>query len=360
MQTPNPNNKRTRARLKNALGMTLACLSPDEPRPLGTRFIDRYYSQQQNEVSRWLRQTLLTEHKSSFKFGSGKSECKTYTYNPRGVALIKQLLDDETVYNSNSNLSYEQQVKQHSRRMAVEWVDTVFDIDDIEYADKSNRLWHPIQNLPKETRKDYFYRVDMPAQYDIVACAPNLLHQRSWRHSYGLVLESIDDYTQNRSAIRKKLADEAELPVNNIKQLINSFFAGASLGANPKFECWNLCGGDVAKIKFLQQHPFIIDLKSDIKEMWNYLKPELNTTTITDRKGRTRKLVLTPSNKWNLYFQLERSVLNSIRNYLDQFDIKHFLLHDAFASPVLSDEMITDLIEFVRIETGFFIELERD
>ena len=339
--------------------MTLGVLDAEKPQQLGTRFIDKYYGQGQKPVSQWLRRTLLRVHDDTWAFGD-KTKCKTYTLNPKGVELVRDMLNLPVNYTCNSMLSVERQISAQNAQIAQEWLDNAFDLSTVEYTQKSNRLWHPVQNIPKQTRTDYFYRQGLPAQYDIVACAPTLLHQMSWRYSYGHWLEFIGEYTENRKSVRERIASEVELDVKNIKMLINSLFAGGRLAANPDSFCWGLCEGDVAKIKFLQQHPYVMGLKDDIRQMWEYLRPELKTHTYITKTGKERKITMSSRNKWDLYFRLERSVMKSIQNSLDLFELKYFLLHDAFASSVLPDNFIDYLQVRVFEDTGFDIKLERD
>lgn len=349
MKTPNFENARTRKTLKNAIGMTIACLDAEKPRNLGTRFIDRYYGQQGKPTGDWLRKTLLISHSNTWSYGK-RSKCKTYTYNPGGIELIKSILNYTTTIHQQTELD---------RTLALEWVKDTFVFDDIEYEDKSNRLWNPIQNLPKAIRSAYLSEMGLCYQYDMICAAPTLLHQMSWRHSHGHVLEYIDDYINNRTDIRNKLANETGLPVANIKILINGLFAGARFGANKHCSTYQYVNQDRTIIEFLKQHVWFTGLRNDINQMWEYLRPELPVITKTLKNGKTRKEQMTPRNKWNLYFSLERSVLNEIRSYLELEEVnkKYFLIHDAFVSESLPFG-IDDLERWIYERTGFNINLE--
>jgi len=354
MKTPNFANARTRKTLKNALGMTLGCLSADKPRPLGTRFIDKYYGQQQNTTSKWLRNTLLHCTDESFNMETGK--CKTYTYKPEGVAIIANILN----YNALPDPVVETQI-------TVEWMHNKFcKVEDINYTDKSNRLWCDQQNIKRNKRNIWLAEQGLTHHYDIQTAAPALLYQKSWQYSGGVVLETIDFYINNKNSVRQKLQDETQLDYDTVKQLLNAMFAGAIIGANPKFSIFNLVNCDVAMIKYLQQDPFIQALKLDIKEMWDYLKPTIPFRQATlhgslryKNDGSPWKAPINAKDKWHVYFCLERSVLEAIKRYLNEIGVKYFLIHDAFASEPLPYG-IDDLQMYIQTETGFLLNFDKE
>lgn len=345
----NTNNKRTRKTIKRALGMTLGMLQEDKPRQLSTRFIDRHFSAQTNTTGCWLRETLLIKH-SNWNMLTGK--CIEYTLNPEGVRTVKQILDIPQTVNTR-HLAIQ------NRGLGLEWAAQEYDFESVEYQDKSNRLWHPIQNMPKSIRNAYLKTQDLHLQYDIRSAAPSLLYQHSWKYSGGVVLDTIDHYIHNKDSVRVRLAAEAGLPLQNIKVLINSLFAGAVLGASARFSCWEYCNRDASIIEFLKQHPYIVDLRANIKEMWEYLRPALPITTKTLSNGKTRRVQMSPRNKWHLYFGLERSVLNEVRSYLELVGAKYFLIHDAFVTNSLPYG-IDDLSMWVEAGSGFCVRFDKE
>lgn len=353
---PNFNDARTRRRMKSALGMTLGCLTDTKPRPLGTRFIDKHFGQAQHQFSIWLRNQLLICTDNNYNKDTGK--VKEYIYNTEGVNRIKEILDCSFEYKPHAISSYIHQKTLSNHNLAVEWARDTYEFTD-EYEDKSNRLFHPVQFMRKHTRNSFLKEHGMQIQYDIRTAAPTLLHQRSWIYSYGHVLETIDHYTNNKSDIRKKLSHETGLPEENIKVLINSLFAGASLGTSSRFSCWNYCNQDPVIIDFLKQHPYIIALRADIKQMWEYLRPELPVYQVTTQTGLKRNMQMTPRNKWHLYFSLERQVLNEIRSYLIECGLDYFLIHDAFVSKELPFG-VSDLEMWIEAGTGFKINFDQE
>jgi hypothetical protein len=351
LKQPDFSNARTRRTIQRALGMTLGCLHDQKPRELGTRYIDQYYGQQQNTTGQWLRKTLLVTHKHTWHFGN-TSSCKSYTYSPQGVELVKSLLCMPVESSPRHTVLA-------NRNLGIQWANREFDINHVAYTDKSNRLWHPIQNMPKSIRSAYLKGCGLRVQHDIRSAAPSLLYQMSWRYSHGIVLETIDHYIHNKSSVRQQLSVETGLPIQNIKVLINSLFAGAVLGAHSKFSCWEYCNQDRSIIKFLQQHPYISDLIADIKQMWEYLRPLLPVHIQKLKNGGTRRVQMTPRNKWHLYFSLERQIINEIRSYLELVGVKYFLIHDAFVSEPLPYG-IDDLKYWILAGSGFNVEFDKE
>lgn len=340
----NLQNKRTRKTIKSALGMTLGCLTEDKPRELGKHFIDKHYSQQSCNTGRWLRSHLLIEHGSNWNRLTGK--CKTYTYSAEGVEYIKQVL--------NLANTPKQEIVSSS-------IQQLFDTELVtkqfvyKVAEQSKRLVHPLQNYKKEYKRLVLAQNNLGYEYDIVCSAPTLLHQFSWNYSHGHILESIDEYITNRSVVRKRLAQETQLCEKNIKKIISALFSGGKLAANKYSSLFELCEYDAARVMYLQQDQFVRQLRADIRVMWNYIKPHLQSTGIAKHTKRYITY-MTPKNKWNLYFQLEREVLDSINLYLCNRSIDVFLEHDGFTS---SDQVdVVELSDWVKCNTGFDVSFE--
>ena len=91
--------------------------------------------------------------------------------------------------------------------------------------------------------------------------------------------------------------------------------------------------------------------------MWDYIKLVLPKRTIIGTKTKKeRNLPLNSKQKWGLYFDLERKVLNAVRKYLDQKEIKYFLEHDGWTT---NEELnMNELTTFIEQETGFMIQLD--
>jgi hypothetical protein len=163
-------------------------------------------------------------------------------------------------------------------------------------------------------------------------------------------------YLKNRTLIRNDLALRADISADVSKELINALFAGARLGLIEDSAIYQLLEGDIAKIHYLKQDPFVSGLRDEIKIMWDYIKPVMPKTIITTKTGQQRQLPISSKQKWNLYFALEMKVLTAITDYLTETNNKFFTEHDGWCCERQVEKI--ELKNFVRNKTGFDIELD--
>ncbi len=397
---PNPKEKRTQRRMKQALGFVRGCMSETKPHSWSTRYIDKHLGQINNNLGKFLRRHLIKETNSKYVKGhTTKGICKQYTLNKLGYDYIKELYTTKSyisfpawkshldslsnikksvelgsLLESDNYITYPSALQLNDSGLVHDWcIDqfkTEFDNLQFIYEDKSNRLWHPVQNIRKQDKNKIFSEYGLKYQYDITCCAPTLIHQYS--HQVPLIVKdgkyiqgpmdlylfAVQRYLQDRVSVRKEISQQAEIPMQLVKIIINALFAGAQLGHNPTSAIYKLLNGDKARIEFLKQHPFITELRSDIKTIWEYLRPVMTTRYKTTKSGKRRKLALSSRDKWNLYFDLERQVLNVIRSYLDSTGNKYFLEHDGFTTQLEVNQ--TELLEVIYQKTGFILEFDME
>jgi hypothetical protein len=224
------------------------------------------------------------------------------------------------------------------------------------YMDKSNRLWHPLQQVRREFKKTILADADLIHQYDIKCCAPTLLLQHAQSLGYDEYPFALMRYINNRTQVRNELAALINVHPDIIKQLINAMFCGAKLGNNKEFALSKLLDHDAARIRVLQDNTFIQELKINIKHMWQAIEPSMTKTTTTDKNNKQRKVPLSSKHKWNRYFELERITLNAVRQYLSDTNNKCFLEHDGWTTSVKINE--SSLRDYVHQTTGFTIVLD--
>lgn len=389
---PNFSDPRIQTRIKHALGFVRGCMSETKSHSWSTRYIDKHLGQINHNLGKFLRKHLLIETNSNWNKDSGI--CKEYKLNKEGYEYIKYMYTYKQ-YVSISNWKSLNDIKMNSElaslldsndyyisypiasqvgdsRIVNDWCKeefrTEFNSLHFLYEDKSNRLWHPLQNVRKQDKHNIFRELNLIYQYDIVCCAPTLIHQYS--HQVPLIIENgkyiqgsmdlylfaVQRYLSDRQIIRKEIAQQTEIPLQLVKVIINALFAGAQLGNNPTCAIYKLLNGDKARIEFLKQHPYIIELRNDIKTIWEYLRPVMTTRYITSKSGKRRRLALSSRDKWNLYFDLERQVLNVIRSYLDSTGNKYFLEHDGFTTQLEVNQ--TELLQIIYEKTGFILNLD--
>jgi len=171
-----------------------------------------------------------------------------------------------------------------------------------------------------------------------------------------LWLPNLQAYLADRAQVRNELAQRADISVELAKEIINALFAGARIALNEDSAIYQLLEGDIARIHYLKQDPFISGLRDEIKIMWDYIKPVMPKRTITTKTGQEKRLPISSKQKWNLYFELELRVLTAITEYLNLTGNKFFTEHDGWCCERAVDEM--ELIDFVRTKTGFAIKLD--
>ena len=366
--TPNLKDPRTQKRVKKAIAFANAFLSDTKPRDWSTRYIDKYFGQQQNDLSKWLRAKLLIC--TNERYTKGQKHCKKYIKNTAGQNELVSYLKDHSLYPSVL------QVPQTSNLSAVQITKDVINEEfgaelkskNFTYEDKSNRLWHDLQRVRKEIKQSIFSDSGMKYNYDIQCCAPTLIHQYSqqipevihndkWIQGHmDLYLFALRKYLKDRKEVRTELANQAEITYDQAKEIINALLMGAQLGMNYKSDIYKLLDGDKARIEFLKQHEFIKQLREDIKTCWEYIKPTLSVTYITDKNHKQRRLGIRSKQKAGVYFDLERKVLNASRDYLGRTNNKYFLEHDGFVCEKEINK--EELSKWIYNNTGFVVELD--
>jgi hypothetical protein len=224
------------------------------------------------------------------------------------------------------------------------------------YKEKTFRLWHGFQSVKSEYRKPILASYGYQYEYDIVACAPTLLLQYSRQLGNDLPMPRIQEYLKDRSLVRARLAKEAELNVKDVKILINALFCGAKLGNNKEYSLSRLLKHDESRIIFLRQEPFLSELIEEIRIMWSYIYSIIPRVKQPDKNGKLRLKIITSSERWNIYFRLEGTVLASIRKYINNNGLKCFLEHDGWSCK--NNINLEELVRYIKNDTKFDVQLE--
>ena len=355
----NIKDPRVLKRIKHAFGYAKACFDPVKPQCKSKIALNKHFGQAQNPVSQYLKHTLLqcVDH----HFDKNTHISKKYVLKESGIATIRALLRGE-IETAFPDYTYPmiERLKNDDKLFDSVCVNKFGEKEyikeltalEFDYEDKSNRLWHPIQMLAKEYKQDLLATHGLKYHYDIVACAPTLLRQHAMKESSdGLFHKEIFDYIENRQEFRKLLAEECDVPEKIAKTTVNALFCGAKLGCNAQFALTKVLGYDPARIMLMRE--LTESLRGDIKDMWSCITPNMSRKRNTETG---RLLAIQSKQKWGVYFELERKVLNSVRKYLKKTNNKHFLEHDGWATENMIDEGA--LLAFVYNETGFRINVD--
>lgn len=242
---------------------------------------------------------------------------------------------------------------------------------EIEYKDKSQRLWSKFQFIEKSIRNPLLKSKGYHWDYDIEAAAPTLLYQYSqrlyqqqWlklnqtkklRRPHKFVANSIDTYINNRSAIRQQIALDCECSVDDVKKTINALFQGGVLSIYKDSKLFQDLGCDYRKISALKNNKFLCDIKKEIKQMWSIIKEELPVRYRTDKNGVSKRVAVSGRDKSGVYMNIEREIAEVIRGHLKETSNRHLWIHDGWscAKRVYSEELISE----VRRKTGYLIKL---
>lgn len=392
---PNFSDPRVIKRITQSIGFVCAVFREHKPRAWSTRDIDRHLGSQANEISQWLRSLLLICTQSHWNKDTGK--CKEYTRNQRGVDYLREQLvgsftgtfeeytersqERPKTSDADASESFVEQNKQNptdknqqitillpyccgspvlakswDSQMVNQWIRREYASEltnkTFGYKDKSSRLWHPLQNVRSEYRRQALSESGLAHQYDIASAAPTLIYQQAQQLGMDVYCQAIEQLIADKDNIRQTIADLAEITVKDAKIVINALFCGARLGNNKDFAISHLLNHDRARIEVLKQDPYIQQLRTDIKDCWSYITPTLASRYSAETN---RRLQVSSKQKWSVYFELERKILDCVRSYLMETNNAHFLEHDGWTTSDPID--IVQLSDHIHKQTGFRLTL---
>lgn len=362
-KTPNFKDPRIQKRVQHAYVFTKIIQRSDKrDHELSSSLLTEHFGQAQTPIGNWLRSTLLTCTSNSYCVTTGRS--KRFAINQQGQAIVRQVLKtgecptvalDYILEDADpANIKYDDfLVKTTVERAYKDQMES----GNFVYEDKSNRLWHPIQNIKRNLKKSILADNGYVFNYDIEASAPTLILQHAQAHGMDEYLFHINSFLKNRVSFREHIASELDIPVQTAKVIINALFCGARLGASQEFALFHVLKCDRSRMNKLKSLESVIGLRADIKKCWDAIKSSMPRRQITDCNGKARMLAINSKQKWNRYFELERTVLNAVRKWLNANGIKHFAEHDGWATQ--EDVDLQSLQQYVLDTTGYSINIAR-
>lgn len=338
--SPNFKDPRVIKRIQAALEFAADNLSEDLDLPIPKSKLEQAFGPVGNKLGDWLRANLLIR---SSQYIPG---VQFYKYRLRKDSLSKVAAKVTSVAPILFvNTSSDEAIVARRKKQFTDQINTF----TFEYELKSDRYWHPLQNL-KRSQKEIFWRDLLPYNYDINAAAPTLLIQTAKRAGLlNLLAGPIDDYVANRSQWRQHVSNLTNLSLDDAKRLLNSLFNGARLSKTTHCAAYrtlleHMSAAEAnSAMERLQHDKQLRLLRLSIKHAWQALSKRLNTSLKTSK------------NKWSLYFKLERRVLDAMVLYLNQTGNEHFTEHDGFRSRSPVD--VSSMQTFVKNQTGYEIEI---
>lgn len=333
---PNFNDPRVLATTQKALTFVALYTKATQKSWISRNELYKHFGNTSRSLGKYLKAHLLIEADSYYNSQTGT--CKKYTSNPDGIKLVQQLSGIASQYQLTPEL--EEQL----------------DSGEIDYSAKSDRLYNPLQYIPKQVRGSIMSNKGYKYHYDIEAAAPNLLVQRAKKLNPKLSVPNLDQYNLNRKQVRDQIAVNCELSADQVKTVINGVLQGGVVS------CWQ--GGKIFQslnysypaVQALRQDQVFQNIKEDIKSMWSTLKEEFPKRYLTDKNGNTRSQRLSSKEKSELYRLLENEVGGVIRRLLKKRKIKCLWIHDGWCSNGFIDPLDVEL-EVKRL-TGYSIKLE--
>jgi hypothetical protein len=333
---PNLKDPRTLRRLESAWRYSSANLSTTRARQWSTRQIDVWFGQQQNPLSKWLREQLLIIdcHYYNAQLGTAKK----YLLNQDGYITLGCMLGKLTNSTPNTTQVLDAKLSAVDALHGATIESGVF-----EYKTKSSRMWNDIQNIATEIRKPLFANYGYIHEYDIQTASPTILVQLAKRSGLTRPVTVIEDYLKDKDYHRQRLANLLEVDAKVVKQLITAKFAGARFGARNSI-LDQLGGRWILHNRLQQDQWFAVDLAKDIKKLWDAIKQDQQLSLMNSRT------------KWGIYFQEELKVMRVVHKFLDKQGIQYFHEHDGWRST--QSISVRELQLLIERQTGYWIEFD--
>jgi hypothetical protein len=324
---PKFTDPRVKAKCLSALEFLEQYVKSTQSNWLSSREIQRQFGSLSRPLGKFLRDTLLICTDPYFNIQTG--QCKKYISNPDGVKYIKQQLGIDSV-----KISVTEQI-QHELVTG-----------EFEYTEKSNRIHHPLQRMPRRIKVPILRKNNYRHEYDIQCSVHRLLLQHARNLGMSALTPALDEYISDRTTVRQRLSEECGVSSDQIKQVLTAVIQGGTLSAYHENRIFASLNYNRISLGNLQVNPYILQFKEDCRQIWKTIKPTMSVGTCR----------LNGRDKSQLYRILEESVRVVIVRSLKRSKNKHFFEHDGWTCQRAVD--IDQLISEVRRQTGFVIELD--
>lgn len=341
-------------RFKRALNFVGTRLG-NNTRSLFHKHIQQELGHSSDKLGKFLRDPIygiITEVNSHYNMHSGKT--KQYKMNRIGYqSLYKQIYGIDPFCNTQhqtvQNITLQTLIEQCSTNYGSQLSTGLF-----TYEKSENRLWHPLQNVSNEYRRHLFAHWNYRYIYDIDCCAPTLLLQHALSIDPNVTFPHIQDYIENKNSSRKHIMNIGRIDDKTAKKFINALFYIKCL--SPKADSiMSLLNNDFSTFYRLTRDVFIVDLRTDISRMWKLISTSMKRTTIVTKKGH-RLVPINARDKANVYFELEKQVMNIVINHLYINGLRSFIEHDGWVCDGPIDESV--LCAEIYKKTKFIISLK--
>jgi len=334
---PNFRDPRNQRRCNEALNFVELFARSDEPKSIASTQLYKHFGNTSRPLGKWLLETLLVVADPYFNTATGTT--KKYLKNQRGVNDVKQYLGLK---------DFEPKIEDQ--------LTAQIQSGEFEYDSKSNRLFNPLQFIPRRHRSKILNNHGYRYHYDISSAAPRLLVQRAQRLAPNTEFKHLTHYINNRDQVRSEISQCCGISIEQAKTVVNSILQGGVISAwyqNKTFIDLNYNFDAVIR---LNNNPTVIDIKRDISELWKSLRDEFPVDYYTNKNGKQIRKRLSGRQKSGYYRELEHEVGDVIRRLLRKQRVRALWLHDGWCCDKAVDP--SHIVNEVRRQTGFVIELD--
>lgn len=311
-------------RVQRVLNWCKLHLHGERPTEVHNKVLTQVFGPSGNKWSKFLRDRLLFRHGT---YMNGVSSFK-YTLNVLNFNLLEKEMKVQSAHTAYG------EYKLHADLKTLEF----------KYNEKSDRFWHPLQNIKREQKQQFWTDNGLPFDYDIEACAPTVLFQLAERFGLNhLITEPIKQYLANKDAFRQHVAVLTGCSLPTAKRIINSLFNGAKLARNGFCSAYKALDCNYEAMTRLQEDQQVKLLRFAIKQMWNRIQQHTQYDLKTSRA------------KWSVYFKFEKAFVQCITMFCLKNKTKLFTEHDGFRTNKLVDK--DALIAFIKEKTGFDLKI---
>lgn len=343
---PNFNDPRVHARVETVLAFCKTMLIQRRAKPISSKDLTKHFGNQNSKLGGRLRYKLL-QQEGTYAPGS---HSYSYSLKQAGYAELAASIGQEV--QTDVGVARELYGEIASGAVAPQYTEPTI----------GARRYTPVQNLPKSLRAQVFKGW---FDYDIEAAAPTLVYQLACKIYRGLYpakteqpFSSIARLVEDRTRVRKHVADITGLDVPTAKGVVVALLFGAKLVPHQKQAIYRLVGMDWSIIDQLKADPFVSAFRREARSMWQFVLMDE-----TAKNGRARvnggpvvlKAATKSKQRMAVYLRLERQVIDVVETLLQNDRSVPVLIHDGFM--VRSRIDVREFERAVQEKTGYSIRL---
>lgn len=158
--------------------------------------------------------------------------------------------------------------------------------------------------------------------------------------------------------IRRQLADEIGVSIDQVKTVLTALVNGASV-RNPRAHLYQEMGPSLSRA--FSRNEFIKRFVEDIKSCWQCInayddRRDVQIKFKKDGSFFLQKARLSSYQKSKIYFELEQKIIDSVASYILSHGVGIFKIHDGWVTNNLLEKH--ELKKHIKYTTGFDVEIK--